>query len=149
MLAQSDFGDKLFDAHIEALSDFVIRNRAVVYFSSDLYLTPSFYEISSGKERYGPSSPVMGHHGKPVEDLDRPFENNRALEVISQSLGKKAGSDFWIWNQVPAQLASDVSSVKMRSGDRVIVRTGKKGMVRAIDSVILIPARAPKRPREK
>jgi hypothetical protein len=138
MLAQSAFGDRLFDAHFEALADFVVRGRAAVYFSSDLFIMPSFYDLRAREERYGPPRPVLGYRGQPLADLDAPFERNPGLQLVSRSAGGAAGSDHWIWNQQPAQLAK-VDTLKLRRGGRVVKLRGKKGMVRAIDAVILAP----------
>jgi len=139
-MAQSAFGDKLFDAHMEALGDFVVRRRAVVYFSSDIFLRPSFYDPRAKRGGFGRAAPVVGFRGQPLLDLDVPFEGNPDLQVLSPSASSgRKGSDFWIWNQEPARLAKKVGSIRMRSDTGVVEVKVRKGFVRAIDAVTIVP----------
>jgi hypothetical protein len=138
-LAQSAFGDKLFDAHMEALGDFVVRSRATVYFSSDLFLAPTYYDPSARKEVHGEPRPVVGYRGQPLLDLDRPFEKKPELRVVSTSASSgKPGSDFWVWNQDPAELSTTTETIKKRTAAGVVDVRVKKGFMRLIDSVTIV-----------
>ena len=139
MLALNDFGDKLFDAHIEALRDFVMRILFVVYFSSDLYLIPLFFDVEQKKEFYGQPKPVLGYRATPLLDLDQAFEREPDIQVISESKGKQPGSDFWVWNQAPAELSESTTWISRKAGSKSIDIRVKEGFVRSIDSVILMP----------
>jgi len=133
-LAQSAFGDRLFDAHIEALADFVVRDRAVVYFSSDVALMPSYFEPRSKREGYGKPRPVLGYHGRPLMDLDGAFSESAGVRVVH------AEDDHWLWDQEPAQLSKNTTTLKRKTASGTAEARVKKGFVRAVDSVILVPA---------
>jgi hypothetical protein len=139
-LAQSAFGDRLFDAHLQALADFVVRHRATVYLSSDLFLAPTYYDPAAKREVYGEPAPVVGHRGQPLLDLDHAFEKLPGLRVVSRSsTAKKPGSDLWVWNQGPASLSSKSETIKKRTAKGVVDVTVRRGFMRLVDSLTLVP----------
>lgn len=139
-LAQSAFGDRLFDAHLQALADFVVRQRATVFLSSDLFLAPTYYDPATKREVYGEPAPVVGNRGQPLLDLDHAFAKHPGLRVVSRSsTAGQPGSDLWAWNQGPASLASMTETIKKRTAKGVVDVTVRRGFMRLVDSLTLVP----------